>query len=62
MVGNEVKVRVYGDAAVVTFRDTIILRVEGKETTYLKRYTDTWIRRDGCWKCVAEHSSEIPQK
>ena len=62
MVGDELIVRVYGDAAVVTFRDTIKMRVKGKETTYLERYTDTWIRRDARWQCVASHGSRIAQK
>jgi hypothetical protein len=62
MVDDEVKVRVYGDAAVISARDTIKYRAEGKEITELERYTDTWIRRDGRWQCVAGHASTIAQK
>jgi ketosteroid isomerase-like protein len=62
MVDDEVKVHVYGDAAVMSARNTVKIRVEGKETTILERYTDTWIKRDGGWKCVAGHNSVIPQK
>jgi ketosteroid isomerase-like protein len=61
-VDEEVKVRVYGNAAVITARTTAKVRVEGKEVTYLGRYTDTWIKLGGQWKCVAGHNSEIPQK
>ena len=62
MVDDEVKVHVYGDAAVMSARNTIKMRVEGKETIFLDRYTDTWVKRDGRWKCVAGHNSTIPQK
>lgn len=62
MADDEVKVHVYGDAAVISARNTIKMRVEGKETSYLSRYTDTWIKQDGYWKCVAGHNSDIPQK
>jgi ketosteroid isomerase-like protein len=62
MVDEEVKVHVYGDAAVISARNTIKVRVEGKETSFQERYTDTWVKRDGRWKCVAGHNSMIPQK
>jgi len=59
---DEVKVHVYGDAAVINARITSRVRVEGKETSFLGRYTDTWIKQDGRWKCVAGHNSDIVQK
>ena len=62
MVDDEVKVHVYGDAAVMSARNTIKMRVEGKETIFLDRYTDAWVKRDDRWKCVAGHNSTIPQK
>src|SRR4030042_1294000 len=62
MVDDEVKVHVFGDAVVISARNTITMRVEGKETSFQERYTDTWVKRDGRWKCVAGHNSLIPQK
>jgi ketosteroid isomerase-like protein len=62
MVTDEWKVRVYGDAAVVTARNTVKMQLAGKEVTSQERFTDTWIRRDGRWKCVAGHNSTIAQK
>ena len=62
MVDDEVKVHVYGDAAVISARNTVKMRVEGKETNFQERYTDTWVKRDGRWRCVAGHNSVIPQK
>jgi ketosteroid isomerase-like protein len=58
-VTDEWKVRVYGDAAVVNARNTIKIQFEGKEATKQERFTDTWIKRDGRWKCVAGHYSTI---
>jgi ketosteroid isomerase-like protein len=62
IVPDEWKVRVYGDAAVVTGRNTRKVKSEGKEVTSQDRFTDTWIRRDGRWMCVAAHNSTVAQK
>ena len=55
-------VHVYGDAAVVTgiYRESGINK--GKHYVIRSRYTDTWIKRDGVWRCVASHSTLIPAK
>jgi hypothetical protein len=49
-----IQVRVYGDAAVV------VGRVTQKSATFngQYRYTDTYIRRDGRWICVASQATE----
>jgi ketosteroid isomerase-like protein len=62
MVSDDMKVRVYGDAAVVTGRDTVKGMWLGKDISGQERWTDTWIRRDGRWQCVATHSSKVAQK
>jgi ketosteroid isomerase-like protein len=61
-VTTEVKVRVYGDAAVLTGLDTIKETNKGKEVNRQERWTNTWVKRAGQWQCVAGHSSEIAQK
>jgi ketosteroid isomerase-like protein len=58
----DMKVRVYGDAAVVTGRDTIKETYKGKDVSSQNRWTHTWVKRAGRWQCVAGHSSEIAQK
>jgi ketosteroid isomerase-like protein len=58
----EMKVRVYGDAVVVTGRDIIKETYEGKEVSRQERWTDTWVKIAGRWQCVAGHSSAIAQK
>ena len=61
-VADDFRVRVYGDAAVVTFRVTYKNQVKGKESTGQERFTDTWVKRAGRWQCVAVHVSAIAQK
>jgi ketosteroid isomerase-like protein len=54
-------VHVYGDAAVVTgiYRESGTNK--GKPYVIRSRYTDTWIKRNGVWLCVASHSTLIPK-
>ena len=56
------KVRVYGDTAVVTGRNTVKEMWKGRDTSGQYRYTDTWVKRDGRWQLVASHTSKIAQK
>jgi hypothetical protein len=62
VVNHDMKVRIYGDAAVVAGRDTIKETYKGEDITSQIRWTHTWINRAGHWQCVAGHSSEMAQK
>jgi len=59
---DEMKVRVYGDAAVVLGRSTEKVQYKGEVTSGQVQWTDTWVKRAGRWQCVAEHISLIAQK
>jgi ketosteroid isomerase-like protein len=61
-VSDEMKARVYGDAAVVTGRNTVKETLKGKDISGQYRWTDTWIKKAGRWQCVASHGSRIAQK
>jgi len=52
-------VRVYGNAAVVNgaYRDKGVQK--GKAFSRRGRFTDTWIRQNGTWQCVASQSTLI---
>jgi ketosteroid isomerase-like protein len=52
-------VHVYGEAAVVTglYRDKGIEK--GKPFSRHGRFTDTWVRQNGAWQCVASQSTLI---
>ena len=55
-------VQVYGNAAVVAgiYRETGTNK--GKPYVVRSRYTDTWIKRNGVWQCVASQSTLLPGK
>jgi hypothetical protein len=61
-VADEMKARVYGDAAVVTGRNTTKETFKGKDISGQYRWTDTWVKHSGRWQCVATHVSRIAQK
>ncbi|HEU5336937.1 MAG TPA: nuclear transport factor 2 family protein [Terriglobales bacterium] len=53
----DMKTQSYGDAAVIMGSYTERREAGGKRTATSGRFTDTYIRRDGKWKCVASHDS-----
>lgn len=59
---DDMAVRLYGDAAVVTGRTTEKSTWKGQDTSGVRRWTDTWVRRDGRWQCVASHISKVAVK
>lgn len=58
VTSSDVKVRLYGaDVAVATGLYTATLRASGERRRY--RFTDTWLRRDGSWRCIATHENQM---
>jgi hypothetical protein len=55
---SELKVRVYGDTAVATYKDTYDLLMKGEHRAHTIIATDTFVKMDGEWKQVASHGSE----
>ncbi|HLX73563.1 MAG TPA: nuclear transport factor 2 family protein [Terriglobales bacterium] len=53
----EMKTQSYGDAAVIMGRYTEKREVKGKHVMTAGRFTDTYVKRGGKWKCVASHDS-----
>jgi ketosteroid isomerase-like protein len=54
----DIKVRLYGDTAVVTGTGVRSGTYQGKPFADLRMYwTDTWVRRKGQWQCVASQST-----
>ena len=56
-VDDNVKVRVYGDAAVVTGHARRAGTTKGVPFEREHLYTDTFIKRNGQWQCVATQST-----
>jgi len=59
---GDMKVHVYGDAAVVTGKGHIKGTENGKPIDEQIRFTDTWVKRDGRWVCAATQVTRIPKK
>ena len=55
----EVRVRVYGSAAVQTGRSTMVGQDRGKAVPRENRFTRVWIMTDGRWQLVANHYSPM---
>jgi ketosteroid isomerase-like protein len=56
---TDMKVRPYGNVAVVTGRVIEKIRSKDKESTIQYRRTTVWVKRDGRWQCVSFHGSRI---
>lgn len=54
---SELKVRVYGNAAVATYKDTYDAMMMGQHRSNTVISTDTFMKVNGEWKMVASHSS-----
>jgi hypothetical protein len=54
---DDIQVRVFGDAAVVTGRTHGVGDFAGTPYDVVIRFTDTFVRRVGRWQAVASHSS-----
>jgi hypothetical protein len=58
---DEVKARVFGDAAVVTGRTRGVGQFENAHYDVAIRFTDVFVRRAGSWQAVASHASVIQE-
>jgi ketosteroid isomerase-like protein len=59
---HEQKVRLYGDAAIITGITTIKGRSGADTFAADFQFTDTWVRRDGHWLLAASHASRLQKK
>jgi len=55
---SELKVRVYGNTAVATYKDTYDLMIKGERRDHTIIATDTFVKKGDEWKQVASHGSE----
>jgi ketosteroid isomerase-like protein len=56
---EETRIRVYGDAAVVSSRFLIKGKFVGMDITGPYRFTDTWVKLHGRWLSVARQQTHI---
>jgi ketosteroid isomerase-like protein len=62
VVTEQTSVQVYGNAAVVTGTFRVRGTENGKPYVRRERFTDTWIRINEVWQCVASQTTLIPAK
>ena len=58
---DNLKVRIYGDVAVVTGEQTLTGSAKGY-ISGLRRITDLWVRRNGRWQTVGGQTTVVPTK
>jgi ketosteroid isomerase-like protein len=56
---GSMKVRVFGNTAVVTGTDTEKSTYKGKDSSGKYVWTDVWVMRDGRWQAVASQSVKV---
>ncbi len=59
METEDVKVRVYGDAAVLTARGVSGGKYQGQAFREVEQSSNVFVRRGGQWRCVLTHLSRI---
>ncbi len=61
MESDDLKVRVYGDTAVVTSRGVSGGKYQGQAFREVERTSCVFVRQKGQWRCVLTHLSRIAQ-
>ena len=56
---DDLKVRIYGDSAVVFGLETEKSKYKGEDTSGQYRFTDTWVKRNGRWLCVVSANTRV---
>ena len=62
MESEDLRVRVYGDSAVVTALTRTRGKFMGQDFTTQERATDVFVKRDGRWQCVLSHLTRFTKK
>lgn len=61
LTNEDVRVRIYGDAAIVTGRIVVKTQLSGQpEISFQSRFTDTFLKRHQHWQVAARHYSRLP--
>jgi ketosteroid isomerase-like protein len=60
MTSDDITIRVYGDAAVVTARGVSGGLYQGRQFREVERQSNVFIRQEAQWLCVLTHLSRLP--
>jgi len=58
-LGDDIRVRIYNQTAVVTGRASIKIKARGEEQTFKLCYLDVYVKQDSRWQMVAWQSSRV---
>jgi uncharacterized protein (TIGR02246 family) len=61
-ITDDVRVRVYKDAAVVTGLARWRIRYQGRDIDHQRRYTSVYVKQQGRWRIVAQQLTRLPQQ
>ena len=56
-----IKVRIFGDVAVVTYGQSEKSQFQGKDTSGRSLWTDIFVKRNGNWQIAANHGSRVEE-
>jgi len=59
LVNEDINIRLFGDVAVATARGTAKGRYKGQDAGGQFLYTRVWARRNGVWRAVAAHATNL---
>jgi ketosteroid isomerase-like protein len=62
MDSDDIRVRVYGDSAVVTTLTRSKGKFMGQDFSSQERATDVFVKRGGGWQCVVSHLTRFTKK
>ena len=57
---EDIKVREFGDVAIVTGKTTLTGQYKGNRSTLVLRFTDVFVKREGHWQVVASQGTQVP--
>lgn len=61
LTNDDLRVRIFGDAAIVTGRIVAKIQPSGQsDIAFQSRFTDTFLRRQGHWQVASRHYSRLP--
>jgi len=58
---EELKIRIYGDTAVVTGHYSLVQRRNGRVDTFFSRETHVFLKRGGHWFLAASQATSVPE-
>jgi len=59
---SDLKVHIYGEAALVTGHNSVKFKKGGKAEQHEVRFTDVFVKRDGRWQVVATQGTTVGKK